>query len=165
MKPKQPIVNTGNLVASTKRAMADARREAVLERGDEILELYMDGCSFHQIVQLLGIKESPNYIRYTLTVYDRKKLVAAQRARAHTMVETAVDVARTAIKLGDAGGFRVATDALFKAAAKLAPETYGDKSKVEHSGPNDGPIKLVAATLTDDQLAQIITSGGIGDDE
>jgi hypothetical protein len=161
MKPKPAIVNTGNLAHAAKLAEYDARRAAVLERKDEFLELYMNGCSFAQAVELLDVKESPNYVRLVITKYCREEFVLAQRSRAHSLVEQAVDVARMAVKLGDSGGFRVATDAMFKAAGKLAPEEYGERSKMEVTGKNGGPIALAAGNLTDEQLAQIIANGSL----
>jgi hypothetical protein len=149
MKPKPAIVNTGNLAHAAKLAEYDARRSAVLERKDEFLELYMNGCSFAQAVELLDVKESPNYVRLVITKHCREEFVLAQRARAHSLVEQAVDVARMAVKLGDSGGFRVATDAMFKAAGKLAPEEYGDKSQLAVTGAGGGALEIKAdLTLT-----------------
>jgi hypothetical protein len=45
-------------------------------------------------------------------------------------------------------------------AARLAPKKYGDKSAVEHSGPDGGPIVTYdaaeLANLTDDELSSLI---------
>jgi hypothetical protein len=47
----------------------------------------------------------------------------------------------------------VAIDVNLKVAAKLNAAAYGDKSKVELTGANGGPVKLLA--MTDEQLLEI----------
>jgi hypothetical protein len=131
------------------RVLAEARREAVLERKDECLELYMNGHSFEQIVAMLNIAESPNYTRFILYTYAYKEYCAATKARSHSLVEKAVDVARQSIAIGDSAGYRVATDVFLKVAAKLNREEYGDKASMEVTGAGGGPIQTEAEiTLT-----------------
>jgi hypothetical protein len=141
---------------SPNRALAVARREALMERKDEIFELYMSGHSFEQIVGMLKMTESPNYVRSTLHMYAYEDYVVATRARSHALVEKAVDVARQAISIGDSGGYRVATDVFLKVAGKLNREDYGDKGSMEVTGKGGGPIAMAAATLTDEQLMELI---------
>ena len=160
---KQPVQTV--VLADLKRDAVRIRRQAVLDRLDEILELYSSAHSFEQIVGMLQIAESPNYVRNVVMDSAYKQYTLAHRARAHTMVEKAVDVARQAISIGDSGGYRVATDVFLKVAAKLSPEDYGDKSRVEHTGKNGGAIKMIASALTDDQLAELIAKGGTMDAE
>lgn len=152
-KPKPPLVH------EQLRQQREMRRQKVLDRLDEILELYALGHSFEQIIGLLQLNESPNYVRQILQTTCYKEFVAAYKNRAHSLVEKAVDVARQSIAIGDAAGYRVAVDTFLKVAAKLSPEDYGDKSRVEHTGRDGGPIKLQASTLSDDELAAIVARG------
>jgi hypothetical protein len=124
MSKRQPPTQTV-VLADLKRDAVRIRRQAVLDRLDEILELYSSAHSFEQIVGMLQIAESPNYVRNVVMDSAYKQYTLAHRARAHTMVEKAVDVARQAISIGDSGGYRVATDSAPHVATSvvtLAPE-------------------------------------------
>jgi hypothetical protein len=142
------------------RILAEARREAILERKDEIFELYMSGHSFEQIVGMLKLTESPNYVRHIVYVHAYKEYVSATKARSHSLVEKAVDVARQAISIGDSAGYRVATDVFLKVASKLNRDEYGDKSSMEVSGPDGGPMQVQAdLTLTAEQAYERLIKG------
>lgn len=130
-----------NLAHAAMKDAVRARRDAVLERRDEIFELYMAGHGFKTIVEMLGIHESPNYVRFTLRAEAHKEYLEAHTARAHSLVEEAVDTARLGRALGDAAGLRVAADTFLKVAGKLAPTQYGDKAQIELSGKDGGPIE------------------------
>lgn len=131
----------GNLVHAMQRDAAQMRLQAVLDRRDEIFELFMCGHSFEVAVQMLGINESPNYVRLKLWEHAHDEYLMATKARAHNLVEKAVDVATMSTKLGEAAGMRVAVDTYLKVAAKINSEDYGDKARVEHTGKDGGPIQ------------------------
>jgi hypothetical protein len=134
----------GNLVHAMQRDAQQMRLAAVLERQDEIFELYMCGHSFEVAVQMLGMTESPNYVRLKLWEHAHDQYLMATKARAHNLVEKAVDVASLSTRLGDAAGMRVAVDTYLKVASKISPEDYGDKTKIEHTGKDGGPIETKA---------------------
>lgn len=139
--PQKP--RPANLVHAAKMEAARLRREAILARKDEMLELYMGGYGFKAIVEMLGIHESPNFVRMILSSDPgtRQEYIEAHISRAHTLVEEAVDTARLGKAIGDAAGLRVATDTFLKVATKIAPAQYGDKASLELSGKDGGPIE------------------------
>lgn len=137
----------GSPVAQLVRDQRAARRQAVLDRLDEILELYSSGHSFEQIVPLLKMTESSHFVRHVVCTYAHKEYARAAKDRAHALVEKAVDVARQSIAIGDAAGYRVAVDTFLKVASKMAPEEYGDKARIEHTGADGGPMQA-EVTLT-----------------
>lgn len=49
-------------------------------------------------------------------------------------------------------------------AGKLRPKVYGDRTQMEHTGANGGPIEhtVSAKDLSDDELARLALSGGNG---
>lgn len=140
-KKEKPDKRPANLVHAAKAQQAEDRRNAVLALKDEIFELFMDGIGFKLICAQLDIKESPQYVRLTLQTYARKEYLNATLARAHSMVEEAVDTARLGKVLGDAAGLRVSVDTLLKVAGKIAPGEYGDKASLELTGKDGGPIE------------------------
>lgn len=156
---EKPDKRPANLVHAAKLQQAEDRRNAVLAHKDEIFEMFMDGHGFKTICERLDIKESPQYVRQTLQVYARKEYIPATLSRAHSMVEEALETARLGKSLGDAAGLRLTVDTLLKVAGKIAPGEYGEKSKVEHTGADGGPIKMLAANMSDEQLAKIASGG------
>lgn len=143
-KKEQPVKpRPANLVHAAKLDAARARREAILARKDEMLEMYMSGYGFRSIVEMLGINESPNFVRMILgsDPSTRKEYIEAHISRAHTLVEEAVDTARMGKALGDAAGLRVAADTMLKVAGKIAPTQYGDKASLELTGKDGGPVE------------------------
>ena len=158
-QPDKP--RPANLVHAAKLEQSRARREAILVRKDEMLELYMAGYGFRSIVDSLGINESPNFVRLVLSSdpSTRREYIEAHISRAHTLVEEAVDTARMGKALGDAAGLRVAADTMLKVASKIAPTQYGDKASLELTGKDGGPVKMIASNMTDEQLAEIAARG------
>jgi len=146
--PKKPIPKRIPAVASlqhaARRDAAQVRLDALLERSDEILELYMAGYSFEMAMQAIRFDESPHYARYNLWLHAKEKYMAATKARSHQLIEKAVDVGRMAISLGDAGGMRVAVDTFLKVAGKINPDEFGDKARIEHTGKDGGAIETKA---------------------
>lgn len=140
-QPDKP--RPANLVHAAKLEAARVRREAILARKDEMLELYMGGYGFKAIVEMLGMDESPNFVRMILSSDQstRQEYIQAHISRAHTLVEEAVDTARLGRAIGDAAGLRVATDTFLKVATKIAPAEYGDKTNVELTGKGGGPVE------------------------
>lgn len=146
--PKNPtpkrIPAVANLQHAARRDAAQMRLDALLERADEILELYMAGYSFEMCLQALRIEESPHYARYNLWLHAKEKYMAATKARSHQLIEKAVDVGRMAISLGDAAGMRVAVDTFLKVAGKINPDEFGEKARIEHTGKDGGAIETKA---------------------
>lgn len=142
--------------------IAEEREEVkrqVLAMADDIFERYMAGESMRLIAESMPFKISSNRLRDILlnNPDTREAYADIHIHRSHTLVEAAVDYAREAGMLGDAAGLRVAIDANLKVAAKINHRDYGDKSKVELTGKDGGPVKMVA--LTDDQLMEIASRG------
>lgn len=134
-------------------------REQVMKISDQIFDRYIDGESFYQIAESLPFK-CPSWKLRRILMEDevtRDLYTSAAMNRAHNLVESAVDYGRQAAAIGDAAGLRTAIDVNLKVAAKMAPREYGDTKKVELTGQNGGPIKLVA--LTDEQLMEIAARG------
>lgn len=162
--PKKPTPKRIPAVASlqhqARRDAAQVRLDALMERADEILELYMAGYSFEMSLQAIGFNESPHYARYNLWLHAKEKYMAATKARSHQLVEKAVDVGRMAISLGDAGGMRVAVDTFLKVAGKINPDEFGEKSKIEHTGKDGGPIETKADLTLSPSEAYLKMVGG-----
>ena len=134
-------------------------RAQVMKIADQIFDRYIDGESFYQIAKTLPFK-CPSWKLRTILMEDeatRDLYTNAALNRAHGLVESAIDYGRQAAAIGDAAGLRTAIDVNLKVAAKMAPRDYGDTKKVELTGQNGGPIKLVA--LTDEQPMEIAARG------
>jgi hypothetical protein len=80
--------------------------------------------------------------------------------RAHNLVDAALDYGRSAAAIGDSSGLKVAIDVNLKVAAKLNAAAYGDKSKVELTGANGGPLEMKAdLSLTAEQAYERLIKG------
>lgn len=138
-------------------------RAQVMKIADQIFDRYIDGESFYQIAQSLPFK-CPSWKLRTILMEDEATRDLYENAalnRAHGLVESAVDYGRQAAAIGDAAGLRTAIDVNLKVASKMAPREYGDSKKVELTGANGGPIKMVA--LTDEQLMEIASRAAGGE--
>ncbi len=137
----------------------EATKHHVLAMAEDIFERYMAGESMRLIAESMPFKISANRLRDILlnNPDTREAYADIHIHRSHSLVEAAVDYAREAGMLGDAAGLRVAIDANLKVAAKINARDYGDKSRVELTGKDGGPVKMVA--LTDEQLMEIAAQG------
>lgn len=142
-----------------QRQAAAELKQRVLDASDEIFDRYVLGESLQSIAQSLPFKIADWKLRTILMESEetRDLYATADINRAHALVEQALDHGRMAAALGDSAGLRTAIDVNLKVAAKLAPRQYGDTSKLEVTGKDGGPIKMVA--LTDEQLMEIAARG------
>jgi hypothetical protein len=138
-----------------KRQAENELKRQVLEVADEVFDRYAWGESFQQIADTLKFQIQGWKLRSILMTAeetaDRYATVGIERA--HNLVDAALDYARKAAAIGDAAGLRVAVDTNLKVAAKLNAADYGDSKKVELTGANGGPVKLLA--MTDEELMKI----------
>lgn len=134
-------------------------KRQVMERKDEIFERYIAGESMQRIAESLPFKIAGWRLRDILLNDEetRETYGNVQIHRSHNLIEVSVDYARDAAMLGDSSGLKVAIDTNMKIAAKINARDYGDKSKLELTGENGGPVKMVA--LTDEQLMNIAAQG------
>ena len=142
-----------------ERIAADQLKADVLAVASEVFDRYVWGESFQQIADTLPFKIHGWKLRQILM---QSKETADQYAmagieRAHNLVDATIDYARQAAALGDAAGLRVAIDTNLKVASKLNAVEYGDKTKVELTGKNGGPLQLLA--MTDEELLKIASQG------
>jgi len=153
-KNKEPRYGTA-LHKIPERTAAEQLRADVLELADEVFDRYVWGESFQAIADSLPFKVPGWKLRQILMDSEETKDQYAMSGieRAHNLVDAALDYGRKAAAIGDAAGLRTAIDTNLKVAAKLHASAYGDKTKVEHTGVNGGPIKLLA--MTDEELLKI----------
>jgi hypothetical protein len=127
----------------------------VMAVADEVFDRYVWGESFQAIADSLSFQIQGWKLRQILMdsdeTRDRYSLIGIERA--HNLVDAALDYGRRAAAIGDSSGLKVAIDTNLKVAAKLHAAEYGDKSKVELTGKDGGPVKLLA--MTDEQLLEI----------
>lgn len=142
-----------------ERTAAEQLRADVLSVADEVFDRYVWGESFQSIADSLPFKISGWKLRQILMDSDEtaEQYAMSGIERAHNLVDAALDYGRQAAAIGDASGLKAAIDTNLKVAAKLHASAYGDKTKVEHTGQNGGPIKLLA--LTDEELLKIAAQG------
>lgn len=138
-----------------ERTAAEQLKADVLAVADDVFDRYVWGESFQAIADSLPFKVPGWKLRQILMDSEdtRDQYAMAGIERAHNLVDAALDYGRTAAALGDAAGLRAAIDTNLKVAAKLHASAYGDKSKVELTGANGGPVKLLA--MTDEELLKI----------
>jgi hypothetical protein len=138
-----------------ERTAAEQLKADVLAVADEVFDRYVWGESFQAIADSLPFKIAGWKLRQVLMDSEetRDQYAMAGIERAHNLVDAALDYGRKAATLGDAAGLRAAIDTNLKVAAKLHASAYGDKSKVELTGANGGPVKLLA--MTDEELLKI----------
>jgi len=142
-----------SLHIQAKRAAQDDERARAMAAVDEVYDRYVAGESMQQIADSLKMRGW--YLRRVMLESDetRERFAQARFDRAHNLVESALDYGRQAAAIGDAAGLRTAIDVNLKVAAKLHPTDYGDKSRLELTGKDGGPVKLLA--MTDEQLLEI----------
>lgn len=145
-----------------KKPLVEAREKAraeVLSKADEIFERYVHGESMKAICDSYKFALPSHAVRYCLmnSHETAEQYQSAHIMRSHYLVEKAVELGMEAAAIGDAAGLRVAVDTAFKMAAKLNQGQYGDANKVELTGKDGGPIKLLA--MTDEDLMKIAAQG------
>jgi len=138
-----------------ERDAAAELKANVMAVADEVFDRYVWGESFQAIADSLDFKIAGWKLRQIVMdseeTSERYTMIGIERA--HNLVDAALDYGRTAAAIGDSSGLKVAIDVNLKVAAKLNAAAYGDKSKVELTGANGGPVKLLA--MTDEQLLEI----------
>ena len=145
-----------------ERTAAEQLKADVLSVADEVFDRYVWGESFQAIADSLPFKAPGWKLRQILMDSEetRDQYAMAGIERAHNLVDAALDYGRTAAALGDAAGLRAAIDTNLKVAAKLHASAYGDKSKVEHTGPNGKAIEIKAdLSLTAEQAYERLIKG------
>lgn len=138
-----------------ERTAAEQLKADVLAVADEVFDRYVWGESFQAIADSMPFKVPGWKLRQILMDSDEtcEQYAMAGIERAHNLVDAALDYGRKAAAIGDASGLKAAIDTNLKVAAKLHASAYGDKSKVELTGANGGPVKLLA--MTDEELLKI----------
>ena len=138
-----------------QRTAAEQLKAEVLSVADEVFDRYVLGESFQAIAQSLPCNIPGWKLRQILmdSTETQEQYAMAGIERAHNLVDSALEYGCKAALLGDAAGLRAAIDTNLKVAAKLHASAYGDKSKVELTGANGGPVKLLA--MTDEELLKI----------
>ena len=138
-----------------ERDAAAELKANVMAVADEVFDRYVWGESFQAIADSLSFQIQGWKLRQILMdsdeTRDRYTMIGIERA--HNLVDAALDYGRRAAAIGDSSGLKVAIDTNLKVAAKLHAAEYGDKSKVELTGKDGGPVKLLA--MTDEQLLEI----------
>lgn len=157
-KPKDPRTGTA-LHRLPERTAAEQLKADVLAVAEDVFDRYVWGESFQSIADSLPFKVPGWKLRQILMDSEETKdqYAMAGIERAHNLVDAALDYGRTAAAIGDASGLKTAIDVNLKVAAKLNAAAYGDKSKVELTGKDGGPVKLLA--LTDEELLKIAAQG------
>lgn len=142
-----------------ERDAAAELKANVMAVADEAFDRYVWGESLQAIADSLSFKIQGWKLRQILMDSDetREKYAMAGIERAHNLVDVALDYGRQAAAIGSESGLKTAIDTNLKVAAKLHAAAYGDKSKVELTGANGGPVKLLA--LTDEELMKIAAQG------
>lgn len=158
-KRKRWVPETGAPHMQPQRQAAAELKQRVLDAADEIFDRYVLGESMQSIAKSLPFRIPDWKLRTILMESEetRELYATSDINRAHALIEQALDHGRMAAALGDAAGLRTAIDVNMKIAAKLAPRQYGETSKLELTGKDGGPVKIVA--LTDEQLMQIAAKG------
>lgn len=137
-----------------ERTAAEQLKAEILFVADEVFDRYVSGESFHSIATSLPFHVQGWKLRQVLMdgqeTADRYAMAGIERS--HFLVDQALDHAKSAAALGDASGLKAAIDTNLKVAAKLN-SAYSDKSKVELTGNDGGPVKLLA--MTDEELMKI----------
>jgi hypothetical protein len=138
-----------------QRTAAEQIKADVLAVADQVFDRYVWGESLQVIADSLPFKVQGWKLRQILCDSEetREQYAMAGIERAHNLVDAALDYGREAAALGDAAGLRLAVDVNLKVASKLHAAAYGDKSKLELTGANGGPVKLLA--MTDEELMKI----------
>lgn len=141
-----------------RQADAELKRQ-VLEVAEQVFDRYIWGESFQAIADTLPFKITGWKLRQLLSTMPETidTYVELGILRAHNLVDASIDYARQAAAIGDSAGLRVAIDTNLKVASKLHAAEYGDSKKVELTGANGGPVKLLA--LTDEELLRVAAQG------
>ena len=140
-----------------KREQAKSQREQVLAVADEIFDRYVAGASYERIVAELKLPVKGWKLREILLKEEQtaEQFSRAGIVRSHYLVESALEYAAEAARMGTESGLKVAIDAHLKVAAKLNAE-YNDKASLELTGKDGGAIKIIS--MSDDDLLKIAAS-------
>jgi hypothetical protein len=145
-----------------KAEQLDAYESLILAVADEFFKRFAEGESLKAVATAL-VPSLPawrvrNSIMRNRDLADRYD--AALLERAHGLVERAVEYGMQASQIGDSSGFKVAIDVNMKVASKLAPGIYGEKTALEVTGKDGGPLEVSAdLTLTAEQAYERMIKG------
>jgi hypothetical protein len=156
---KTKTVVTPAAIKQALRQPADAELAYVLRYADDIFSRHVHGESFATIAKSLPFAMAGWRLREMLLTHEETKdrYLNLATLRAHSMVEEAVEYGRQAAQGGD---YKTAIDVNLKVAAKLAPQEYGDKGKLELTGRDGGPLEVKAdLTLTAEQAYERLIRG------
>lgn len=158
MKKGKPT-NVGlALHTEPKRTAAEEQKANVLAVADEVFDRYVWGESFQAIADSLKFKIAGWKLRQILMESEetRETYANANILRSHNLIEASLDYGRQAAAIGTEQGLKVAIDTQLKIAAKLNA-AYSEKAKLEVTGENGGPVKLLS--MTDEDLMRIAAQG------
>jgi len=79
-----------------------------------------------------------------------ERYARARKAQAEGYADEIVEIADTAHDRDSSAAAKVRADARKWVAAKLLPSKYGDLKRLEHSGPDGGPIQTTAVDLVEE---------------
>ena len=155
-KIKRDPKDTYALHKQPARTAAEQLKAEVLFVADEVFDRYVWGESFQEIADSLPFAVTGWKLRQVLmdSAETSDQYATAGIERAHNLVDAALQYGRRAAAIGDSSGLKVAIDTNLKVAAKLHASAYGEKSKVELTGANGGPVKLLA--MTDEELLKVV---------
>lgn len=158
-KPKPPPTNTGpSLHVLARKAEREQFRLSVVALADEVFDRYVAGESFYTIAASLPIKIQGWKLREILLSSEETAdaYAHAHIHRSHAAFEEVFDLVKEAKAEGD---YKTAIDASFKIAAKLN-QAYSEKSSLELTGKNGGPLQVKAdLSLTAEQAYERLIKG------
>lgn len=153
--PKKFVPAEPALHRKPERDAAAELKANVLAVAEEAFDRYVWGESFQEIADGLPFKIAGWKLRQILMESEetRDQYAMSGIERAHSLVDAALQYGRRAAAIGTESGLKAAIDVNLKVASKLHASAYGDKSKVELTGQDGGPVKLLA--MTDEELLKI----------
>jgi len=133
--------------------------DTVRKHANEIMARWAAGESLEKIGQSLEHKVSAMQIRLAIRNDEQlhERWAAVREHRAHYLIEAAADDARYAAASGE---YKAAADIRMKLAAKLAPELYGEKATIAHTGADGGPIQSTVTLTPDEAYKRMLGNGG-----
>jgi hypothetical protein len=131
----------------------------------EIIEPYIDdilyrisiGYPMTAIVGELQLPLNATQARVAIAFHWHAEYAEAKIQLAHHIVEQTVVSAERADTLGEAAGYRAASDIRLKVAALLSPDDYLDKKRLELTGRDGGPIE--SSDLSPDEAYKQMLKG------
>ena len=130
---------------------------------DKICSRIADGESLRAICREKDMPSQVSVFRWLKAEENeelRKQYTRAREDQADAIFDECIDIADSVAAPEDIPKARLMIDTRKWMAGKLRPKVYGDVSRLEHSGPDGGPIEVASANdMTDDELASIAKAG------